>query len=84
MRLTKKRLFQTLCFACVAPLMSQALSKEAVPDPAANIREAVAHVMHAYNLPGMAIAVTDHGRQTFYRSCALETSCSYSACGRAP
>lgn len=66
MRVTKKQLFQTLCFACVATMMSHALSKDTMPDPTANVREAVAQVMHEYNVPGMAIAVTNHGRQTFY------------------
>ncbi|WP_443083439.1 class C beta-lactamase [Variovorax sp. PBL-E5] len=48
-------------------MMSHALAKDTTPDPAAaNVREAVAQVMHAYNVPGMAIAVTRHGRQTFY------------------
>jgi beta-lactamase class C len=66
MRPTKKRLLQALFLACVAPVMNQALSKDATPASAADIKQAVEQVMREYNVPGVAIAITDHGRQTFY------------------
>lgn len=66
MRPTKKRLRQILCFVCVAPVVGHALSQGTVADPAANIRQAVEQVMHEYNVPGIAVAVSNHGRRTFY------------------
>ena len=66
MCLTFKELFRTLCFACPALLTSHALSAETTSEQAARIGEAVAQVMHEHNVPGMAIAVTNRGRQTFY------------------
>jgi beta-lactamase class C len=50
----------------MAPVMDQALSKDAMPASAADIKQAVEQVMHEYNVPGMAIAITNHGQQTFY------------------
>jgi beta-lactamase class C len=66
MRPTNNRLLQTLFFACMVPMASPAASKDTMPDLAANVREAVEQVMRRYDVPGMAIAVTNHGRHTFH------------------
>jgi len=63
---TVKRLLQTLCCAWAAMLMAPALPKDMPPQPATQVRKVVEQVMRQHGVPGMAIATTDHGRQTFY------------------
>ncbi|CAM4364850.1 class C beta-lactamase [Bordetella muralis] len=46
--------------------MSPAAAGAAVPESPVNISQAAEQVMREYNVPGMAISVTDHGKQTFY------------------
>jgi beta-lactamase class C len=47
-------------------MMNHVSAKDTTPDPSANVRQAAAQVMRAYDVPGMAIAVTRHGRASFY------------------
>lgn len=46
--------------------MSHALSQDTASDPETGVRNLAEQVMHEYNIAGMAIAVTEHNRQTFY------------------
>jgi len=61
-----KRWFQTLWCACLAAIVTPARAGAAVPEPPVDISQAAEQVMREYSVPGMAIAVTDHGKQTFY------------------
>ncbi len=53
--------FPALLLACASPLLACA-------DPAldSQVRSAAQHVMRDNGIPGLAIAITDHGKQYFY------------------
>lgn len=61
-----KRWLQTLWCACLAAIVNPASVGAAVPESPVNISQAAEQVMREHNVPGVAIAVTDHGKQTFY------------------
>src|SRR5690606_25894083 len=61
-----KRWLQTLWCAGLAAIVNPASAGAAAPESPVNISQAAEQVMREYKVPGMAIAVTDHGKQTFY------------------
>lgn len=66
MRTSKRHLLRTFCLLCVTPMIGHVSAQVVEADTAARVSRAVELVMHEYNVPGMAVAVSNHGRQTFY------------------
>jgi beta-lactamase class C len=61
--LTLPRLLLITC-SCSFPLLATAA--QATPDIEAKVRAAAEHVIQEYKVPGMAIAITANGNQSFY------------------